>query len=486
VRPATTRRRFLQASAAAAAGTALGDLPAFAQRPDGPNLILVIVDSLRADAVYDRAIHTPNIDELLFQGVRFTSAYPEAMPTVPARNSILGGRRTFPFRHWHDYPGLLDSPGWAPLRHVHDSLPAVLRRAGYWTAYVTDNPFLGFSRPYAPLRHSVNSFMRTGGQIGGRHRVSSVPDNVLRHWLHPAIAPEKRQRVGKYLANSRYWLDERRSFAAKVMTDAVRALEIGAMHGRFALVVDTYEPHEPWTPPVNYADMYGKWRGSEPAMPLYGKVSNWLEPGQRGPVVRRLRELYAAEVTMTDRWLGALFDRLHDLNLEHETVVALVSDHGILLGEHGWTGKISTALHPALTRIPMVLVDPARRNAGQVSRWFASTHDLAPTLLSMMGVKAPERMNGVDMSVLFDGKKLPKRDYAYGGYGNSFFIRTRRWAMWARNKPARFHLFDKKRDPGEGTNVAHRHRDVVRHLYGIVRARAGGRLPYYKGLDPDG
>ncbi len=205
----TTRRGFLQASAAAAAGTALGDLSALAQSPNGPNLILIIVDSLRADAVYERAIATPNIDALMAQGMRFTSAYPEAMPTVPARNSILGGRRTFPFRHWHDYPGLLASPGWAPLREVDQALPAVLRSAGYWTAYVTDNPFIGFSRPYKPLRKSVNSLVRTGGQIGGAHPVSSVPDKVLRHWLHPAISPDKRRRVGLYLANSRYWNDER-------------------------------------------------------------------------------------------------------------------------------------------------------------------------------------------------------------------------------------------------------------------------------------
>jgi arylsulfatase A-like enzyme len=463
----------------------LGEGLALGQRPDGPNLILVIVDSLRADAVYDRAIHTPNIDQLLFTGLRFTSAYPEAMPTVPARNSILGGRRTFPFRHWHDYPGLLDSPGWAPLRHVDESLPAVLRRAGYWTGYVTDNPFLGFSRPYAALRNSVHSFVRTGGQIGGSRPISSVPRNVLRHWVHPSIA-EKRKRVGTYLANSRYWHDERRSFAARVMKDAVHSLEVGAATRPFALIVDTYEPHEPWTPPPKYADMYGKWRGPEPAMPRYGKVENWLSPGQRGPVVRRLRDLYAGEVTMTDRWLGVLLDRVHELNLENETIIALVADHGILLGEHGWTGKISTALHPALTRIPLVIVDPRHRQAGQVSRYYASTHDLAPTLLSMMGVPAPQRMNGVDLSTLFDGVKPPKREYAFGGYGNSFFIRTRRWAMWARNKPTRFHLFDKRKDPGEGTNVAHKHPGVVHDLYRIVRKRAGGRLPYYKGLDPDG
>ena len=100
----TTRRRFLATYGRDSGRRRAGDLPAFAQRPDGPNLILVIVDSLRADAVYDRAIATPNIDVLVASGLHFTSAYPEAMPTVPARNSILGGRRTFPFRHWHDYP----------------------------------------------------------------------------------------------------------------------------------------------------------------------------------------------------------------------------------------------------------------------------------------------------------------------------------------------------------------------------------------------
>jgi arylsulfatase A-like enzyme len=479
----TTRRRFLQASAATAVlGGAQG---AFAQRADGPNVILVIVDSLRADTVYERAVRTPNIDALAQQGVRFTEVFPEAMPTVPARNSILSGRRTFPFRGWHDYRGLLASPGWSPLRHVDRSLTAVLRRAGWWTAFVTDNPFLGFSVPYAPLRRSVNRFLRTGGQIGGSRPISSVPGDVLRHWLHPAISPEERERVGLYLANSRYWRDESQSFAARVMTDAVRMLEAGASRRPFALVVDTYEPHEPWTPPPRYADMYGGWRGREPSMPRYGRIDNWLSPGQQGPVVRRLRELYAGEVTMTDRWLGVLLDRLHDLNIERETLIVLVSDHGILLGEHGWTGKVSTALYPALTRVPLIVVDPRRRKAGHSSDWFATTHDIAPTILSMLGVEAPEAMDGVDLSRVFRGRPLPKRPYAFGGYGNAFYIRSDRWAMWARNTATSFHLFDLRRDPGQTTNVADRHPDVVSHLYGVLRSRAGGRPPYYPGAEFD-
>lgn len=480
-----SRRRFLQASAAAAASAALSETGAFAQRPDRPNVLVVIVDSLRADAVYDGWIRTPNIDALARQGLRFSKAFPEAMPTVPARNSILSGRRVFPFRGWHDYRGLIQRPGWSPLRNVEQALPSVLGREGYWTAYVTDNPFLGFSRPYGPLRRSVHRFVRTGGQIGGLRPVSSVPERILNHWLHPASYDAKtRLRVGYYLANSRSWEDPRDSYAGRVFRNAMAVLDDAANQRPFALIVDTYEPHEPWTPPPKFLRMYGDpdWRGPEPGMLRYGRASNWLGSGERAGVLARIRDLYAAEVTMTDLWLGRLLDRLHDQDLERETVILLVSDHGVLLGEHGWTGKVQTALYPALIHVPFIVVDPRRRRAGRKSDFFASTHDVAPTVLSMVDVPAPEAMTGVDLSRPFEGRRLPDRDYAWGGYSDSFYIRNERWALWAYNKPTGFKLFDLQNDPGQNNNVASRHPGVVNDLYGKVLARAGGRLPWYGGI----
>ena len=113
----TTRRRFI--GQAGAAGAALAGLPAGARgqggRPhDGPNVILIIVDTLRADHVFGKRARTPNIDALAREGLSFTRCFPEAMPTIPARRSILSGRRTFPFRGWHPYPGLLGEPGSSP------------------------------------------------------------------------------------------------------------------------------------------------------------------------------------------------------------------------------------------------------------------------------------------------------------------------------------------------------------------------------------
>jgi arylsulfatase A-like enzyme len=479
----STRRRFLQASAAVAAGAALGETGAFAAPAGRPNILLIVIDSLRTDFIgaYGSKVHTPHIDSLAHAGLRFTRAYPEAMPTVPARNSILSGRRVFPFRGWRDMRGLISSPGWSPLADMGTSLPTVLRAAGYFTAYVTDNPFLGFSDPYASFRRGFDVFLRTGGQIGGNRPVSSLPADVLEHWLHPAIKA-KRERVGLYLANSRYWDDENRSFAAKVFGAASYALETAAAPNRpFALMVDAYQPHEPWSPPPKYLSMYGDpdWRGPEPAMPHYSRTDRWLSGNERGRVLRRLRDLYAAEVTMTDRWLGVLLDKLRALGRANDTVVVLVSDHGILLGEHGWTGKISTALYPALTRVPLIVVDPRQSRRWLVSDWFASTHDIAPTILSMAGVPAPEEMDGADLSRPLRGLDLPKRPYAYGGYSNEFFIRTDRWAMWADNRPGRFKLFDLEKDPGEFTNLARRHPQRVRRLSATVHRRAGGNLPYY-------
>jgi arylsulfatase A-like enzyme len=477
-----TRRRFIQASAAAAATTAL-EPSAFAQRPDGPNVLLVIVDSLRADAVYDDWVRTPTMSALARRGLRFTSVFPEGMPTVPVRNAILSGRRQFPFRGWYDRRGLIQMPGWEPLEAVDRSMLAALRRAGYWTAYVTDNPFLGFAAPYGSFRNSVNRFVRTGGQIGGRNKPGSVPDAILRHWLHPATNSWRtRQRVGLYLANSRPWEGLDHTFAGRVFRNAIEELNRAAGRGGpFALVVDTYEPHEPWTPPARFLDPYGGWEGPEPAHPTYGHASSWLRSAERARVLRRMRDLYAAEVTLTDHWLGNLIDQLHDLNLERETVIALVGDHGILLGEHGWTGKVQTALYPALTRVPLILVDPRRRRAGQASDFFASTHDLGPTLLSMAGLRRPERMTGADLSRPFRGRRLPGREYAWGGYSDSFFIRSRRWMLWGYNRPGNFKLFDLRHDPGMNRNLAGRHPGVVRDLLGKLVDRAGGRLPWYGG-----
>jgi arylsulfatase A-like enzyme len=475
-----TRRQFLVAGAGAAAAASLAGCPP-AARSERPNVLLIVADTLRVDHVYGDGARTPAIDALAREGLSFDRAFPEAMPTVPARNSILAGRRMFPFRGWRDRPGLLAKPGWAPVPDVENLFTSVLRRAGYWTAYITDNPFLGFAGPYGPLRWSFDEFARKAGQIGGAS--GPVAREALERWLHPATSDRRTtRRLRRFIANADYADDEKRSFAAGVFGAAMEALDRARRRQPFLLVVDTYQPHEPWTPPGQYLELNG-YRvavGAEPAMPRYGRVENWLESEEAGPVLERMRALYTAELSMTDRWLGLLMERLRDHRLERKTVVVLVSDHGFQFGERGWTGKISVALHPELIQVPLVVVDPRGWRAGERTSYFASTHDLGPTILAMADVRRAPTMSGVDLSRLFEGRSPPTRGYTYGGYSNSHFLRSERWAYMSDNRLESPRLFDLNHDPGELTNVAARHPDVVAELADTVLRHAGDPLPFYE------
>ena len=74
----------------------------------------------------------------------------------------------------------------------------------------------------------------------------------------------------------------------------------------------------------------------------------------------------------------------------------------------------------------------------------------------MAGVPVPEAMDGVDLSRFFDGPSLPERDYAWGGYGNSFFVRTDRWKAFGRNYGDELHLYDPRSDRRETRDLVRR------------------------------
>ena len=114
-----SRRDLLRAGGAGAAGLAAGaagyalldseaEQDEKAAREEPRNVVVVVIDNLRADHVgaygSRRVLHTPSLDALAKEGLRFTAARPEAFPTVAARRAILTGRRSFPFRDWRATP----------------------------------------------------------------------------------------------------------------------------------------------------------------------------------------------------------------------------------------------------------------------------------------------------------------------------------------------------------------------------------------------
>ena len=156
MRRTLTRRDFLKVAGTGAAGTALlvgsgcgkGTGKMQVDRTnvkktnvEGMNAILVIIDSLRKDHVgaygNDQA-KIPNLDAIAREGLRFARAYPDAMPTIPARRAIHPGMRTFPYKDRPEQQSSAPVYGWLPIPEEQRTLAEILQGHGYRTILVTD------------------------------------------------------------------------------------------------------------------------------------------------------------------------------------------------------------------------------------------------------------------------------------------------------------------------------------------------------------
>jgi arylsulfatase A-like enzyme len=448
--------------------------------PDRLNVLLLIIDSLRPDHVgaYGSSVRTPNLDALFARGVRFERAFPEAMVTIPARRSIFTSRRIFPFRHFVPNLELGTSPGWLPIDHPERTFTSEFRRAGYWVAQVSDNPHLGFTKAYEPFRKSFSLWRSVVGQAGFYRSPQTISLETVNHWLPPFLRDHRYvPGMRKYLANTGGGVDEEQTCAARVYKEARGLLEEARIRQPFCLTVDCFDPHEPWSPPPQYVNLYKdpSYHGPNIGLTRYGFARNFSDAE-----LRQLKAIYAAETTMTDRWLGHFMERFYELGLARNTVILMLSDHGYLLGERGYTGKVPSQLHPELAQVPFVIIHPDGRAAGTTNSYFASTHDVGPTLLSMVGLERPSWAEGTDLSPVLDGgEPAERRDFHYGGMYNRFYIRTDDWVLIGDNRGQERTLNNLRADPREMHNVVARHSGVSRELYRTVLDAAGGPLPYY-------
>ncbi len=487
-----TRRRLLELGGGGAASLALlgaSGSRALAQAPArARNVVVIVLDNVRADhigAYGSRRVKTPSIDALAQQSLRFTDYQPEVFPTIPARRSIMTGQRVYPFRGWRPTRGLPREPGWQGISRRTPIFTDVLRDAGYRTGYVTDNPHI-LLPPYDSFRARFDDPVGIAGQVPPRRdpRARVSDREVRRHVLPRLRGTSTGRRLRNFLDLTAGQREEAQYNAPRVFTEASRWLERAVEGGEpFALVVDSFDPHEPWDPPQSYIRRYGRGRvgGIKPIQAFPSPGANVRDARISRAVLDRSRNLYAAELTLVDRWLGRFLERLSDLGLDEDTLVVLASDHGVMLGERGFIGKTDTQMYREITHVPLLIRDPSGRRAGGVSGYRASTHDIGPTVLSFLARPAPRAMDGFDLSPLFEGRRPPRRRYHTASYGDQISVRDGRWLLLADNRGRRPRLYDTRRDPGERRNVARRHRAVVRRLWrAAIRDAGGKRLPRFR------
>ena len=490
--PRLTRRRLLAAGAGFAGAAALGTgVRVGARDADRHNVLLIVVDSLRADhvgAYGATAVRTPSIDALAAGGTHFTRVNPEAMPTMPMRRTILTGRRAFPFRDWRPWSGLGRSPGWSPIMPGTPTIVDEFRDAGYYTTYVTDNPFIGFSGALRPFRATVDTVVSVPGHVASARATPTGSDRDARRVLPAHMLEWDHEIAGMHgfleQNGGADGLDIRESEtgAARVFDAAITALRnvnprrrLGVGRKPFMMVVDGFDPHEPWAIPRRYWELYG-----DPDETFIGDIAYGPADRLTETELERLAATYKASVTLVDAQVGRLLTELDDLGLADSTTVALVSDHGIYLGERDWIGKSAWLLNPELIHVPLIVRTPGGE-AGQASDWLAQTQDLPPTLMSLAGLVPPDRFEGVDLApAILGGGPLPPRDFVYGGYANDFFVRDDRWKIVSDNRMRGRQLYDLHADPGERRDLSRERPEIVAALRERMLAQLDAPPPFYR------
>jgi len=450
------------------------------------NVILVILDSLRKDhiGVYgnDR-IQTPNLDALAKESLRFTRAYPESLPTLCARRAIHTGMRAWPFRNFVKLPGETFQPaGWQPIPEVQITVSETLFASGYTTAMFADtqplfHPSMNFQRGFG-----VFEWLR--GQERDRFRPKlGVPEEQIRQNTVPGNDKIMVDKVRQYLANTRDRRTEEDWFAPRLFTRGMEYLEQAGEGQPFFLVLDSFDPHEPWDPPEEYVSIYDDgYDGRDPIVPNYGPA-DWIGNEE----LERMKALYSGEVTMVDRWLGHFLDKMESTGRMDDTLLIVLADHGVAQGEHGYTGKPYGALWPELTDIPFFIRHPEGKGAGQTSDYFASTHDVAPTILDATGLAPPQNLDGQPLTLLLEGSEPQPRSHFTLGYDKYVWARDERYVMFGRNDRSGLKLYDLESDPDMNHDVAGDNPEIVKRMFeDYILEDAGGSLPRIRAPEEPG
>lgn len=339
------------------------------------NVILILIDTLRRDYLSPYGgtrVATPSFQRLAEMGTTFENAYLTSYPCMPARRDLWTGRYEFPWR------------GWGPLEPGDSPLPQVLSAAGVHTGLVTDHYHL-FEHGSGNYHFGFESWEFIRGQEKDAWRLAAGDVS----WPGPEFSKIHRG-WRQYWANTAQWRDgldwksENQTFAARTFRAAADWVDANRQAQPFFLMVDCFDPHEPFDPPEPYRRRYEDHPGEERMLwPVYGPASRYSDAE-----LRDVRGLYAGEVALVDTWLGHFLDRLERLGRLKDTMLIVTTDHGHLFGEHGMIGKPSTVhgdsnLYQEIASVPFFFYHPDGRG-GQRRSELVQPVDIYPTVLAAL------------------------------------------------------------------------------------------------------
>ncbi len=428
--------------------------------PDKPNVLLLTVDTLRADrlGVYGyRLDTTPNIDRLAMQGALFEDCTVQWPKTWPSIASLMTGA----------YPKTTG------MQYVRRALPSsfhvlseILRDAGYTTAAVVANynigKIFGFDQGFDDF---IESWQDKWAEEAKGQPFTNTPELVKRYTN------------------------------ATIVTDqGISLLREREKKRPFFLWLHYMDPHGPYVPPESFRNTFEGEHTEQPSpLGLLPKYQRQTDP-ETGKLITNLgfyQAQYDGEIRYLDEEIGRFLAELDAMNLSGSTVIVLTADHGESLGEHDYYFDHGKFSYQVTARIPLMIVNQGVIEAGRRIKQPIGLIDLPPTILELAGIEAPVTFEGESLLSLLRGAGNGRRSehvFMESGYYPEATQLTVRHAEWklihvqARQDRrlmagTEFELYNVYEDPYETKNLVSRHPDVVEDLKRVLSDWYAGGSP---------
>ncbi|WP_034041202.1 sulfatase [Wocania ichthyoenteri] len=422
-----------------------------------PNILFIISDDLTATAVSsyeNKTCHTPNIDKLASEGIRYTKAYTQYPVCGPSRASFMSGY----------YPNATTTFGYVSGRKNigtnRKTWSQLFKDNGYYTARVSKIYHMGVpidietgsngQDDEASWTERFNSQGPEWKANGNAELVQGNPDGKIERKGGNVMTIVKAD--GDDLVHS----DGK---TAKKASELIRKHKSKP----FFLAVGFVRPHVPFVAPKSYFEPY-----PFNNITLPKKVDDdWDDIPKRGinyvtsvnakmtlEQEKKAVAAYYASVAYMDAQVGKVLKTLKEEELEDNTIVIFTSDHGFHLGEHNFWMKVS--LHEESVRVPLIIKVPGKK--ATVCHSFVELLDLYPTISELAGLKPSKYIQGKSLVKTIDNPKKKVRNMAFSVSqgGKSFLLRHDKWAYIQYNEDASagIELFDMENDPKQFTNLA--------------------------------
>jgi arylsulfatase len=420
-----------------------------------PNVVLIVADDLGCHELGcygQQLIRTPHIDRLAAGGTKFTRFYAGNNVCAPSRCCLMTGKHAGHATVRNNKEA--QPEGQFPIRADDVTVAELLKGKGYATAAVGKWGLGMFGSTGDPLRHGFDAFFGYNCQ---RHAHSHYPTYLYRNADRFPL-PGNDGKAGDTYSHD---LFEKEALAF-----------LAANKGRpFFLYLPFIVPHVAVQVPE---DSLAEYRGKLGADPAYdGKKGYQPHPAPHAG--------YAAMVTRLDRTVGRIADRLKELGLEKDTLVLFTSDNGPTHNVGGADSDffrsagplrgLKGSLYEGGIRVPLIAYQPGTVPAGRTCDLPSYFPDVLPTLCGLAGATAPAGVDGVSLVPSLTGKGTQQSHeflyWEFPGYGGQQAVRSGNWKAVRQNLgkgAVKTELYDLAADPGEKTDVAAQHPDVLRRL----------------------